>query len=279
MHLILPLCFSGLDNFDFVFLILLRHVDKTSNLAQIIINQHVYLDGIDPNFITSILKGRTNHNVLLLIDGYDEYSPGTNQDIDKLVNQGIGNCLIILTSRPGYLDKQIRDRFDGEITIEGFSEENIKLCSSKYLQSEEKSDKLLQQAKDTGIDDLLRVPITLLMTCVVYDEKEMLPNRKTELVKTIFEMFMNRTTLKSFNRKSYDVESVEMIVLGKFLWQSLQNDVNQLLLNKVRCDKHYLKVHLFHLMYVLITLGLFKVVSLTDVQTCLLGSRSNTITN
>ena len=159
---------SDLDNFDFVFLILLRYVDKTSSLAQfLIINQHVNIEDIDPNFITFILKGKTKHNVLLLLDGYDEYSPGTNQDIDKLVNQGIGKCLIILTSRPGFLDKEIRDKFDGEITIEGLSEENIKLCSSNYLQSEEKSDELLQQAKDAGIYNLLRVPIILLMACVV----------------------------------------------------------------------------------------------------------------
>ena len=222
---------------DFVFLILLRYVDKTASLAQLIINQHVYLEDADPNFITLILKGKTKHNVLLLLDGYDEYSPGTNQDIDKLVNQGIGNCLIILTSRPGFLHKQIRDIFDGEITIHGFSEENIKLCSSKYLQSEEKSNRLLQQTKDAGIDDLLRVPIILLMTCVVYDEKQMLPNKRTELVQTIFEMCINRTTLKSFSGKALDTESVEMLFLGNFSWQSLQKDVNQLSLNKVNYEK------------------------------------------
>ena len=145
--------------------------------------------------------------------------------------------MTILTSRPGYLNKQIRDKFDGEITIEGFSKENIKLCSSKYLQSEEKSHRLLQQAKDAGIDDLLRVPIILLMTCVVYDEKEMLPNKKTELVKIIFEMYMNRTILKLSSRKSYDIESIELLLLGNFSWQSLQNDVNQLSLNKVSYEK------------------------------------------
>ena len=213
-------------------------MDKTSSLAQLIINQHVYLEDTGPNLITSILKGETKHNILLLLDGYDEYSPGTNQDIDRLVNQGIGNCLMILTSRPGYLDKQIRNRFHGEITIEGFSEENIRLCTSKYLQSKERSNRLLQQANQTGIDDLLRVPIVLLMTCVVYDEREMLPNKKTKLVQTIFEMFMKRTTLKSSSRKSYDVESIELILLGKFSWHSLKNDVNQLLLNKVSSEKH-----------------------------------------
>ena len=232
-------------------------MDKTSSLAQLIINQHLYLEDIDPNFITLILKGKTNHKILLLLDGYDEYSPGTNQDIDKLVNQGIGNCLTILTSRPGYLNKQIRDRFDGEITIEGFSKEKIKLCSSKYLQSEEKSHRLLQQAKDAGIDDLLRVPIILLMTCVVYDEREMLPDKKTELVKIIFEMCMNRTILKLSSRKSYDIESIELLLLGNFSWQSLQNDVNQLSLNKVSYENHlYIRL-------------LSVCMSLTELQICL----------
>ena len=202
----------------------------------------MYLKDIDPIFMTPILKGETNHNVLLLLDGYDEYKAGTNQDIDKLVNQGIGNRMAVLTSRPGYLNKQTRDRFDGEITIEGFSEENIKLCSSKYLGSEEKSDKLLQQVKDDGIDDLLRVPIILLMACVVYDEKQMLPNRKTELVKVLYEMCMNRTTLKSFSGKSQEIESIEMILLGNISWQSLQNDINQLLINKVHCQTEYYSI-------------------------------------
>ena len=219
-------------------------MDKTSSLAQIIINQHVYLEDIDPNFITLILNGKNNHNVLLLLDGYDEYTPGTNKDMDKVIKQGIGNCCVVLTSRPGFLDKQIRDKFHGEVIIEGFSEESIKLCTSKYLQSEDKSTKLLREARNAGIDDLLRVPIILLMTCVVYDERQMLPKRKTELVKIIFEMSLNRTTIKIFNTKSYTIGSIEILLLGKFSWQSLQHHVNQLLLNQVSCKKERKKVHL-----------------------------------
>ena len=37
--------------------------------------------------------------------------------MDKVIKQGIGKCFVILTSRPGFLDKQIRDNFDGEITV------------------------------------------------------------------------------------------------------------------------------------------------------------------
>ena len=187
---------------------------------------------MDPNFITFILKIKNNYNVLLLIDGYDEYTPGTNQDIDKLIKQGIGKSLVILSSRPGFLEKNLRDKYDKVLIIEGLNDKNIRLCSSKYLQSQDKSYKLLQQAKNVGISDLLRVPIILLMTCVVYDEKQILPNRKTDLVKTIVEVSMNRTALKIINRKSQDMQSNEIIFLGKFSWQSLQSDVKQLLLQK-----------------------------------------------
>ena len=225
---------SGLDQFDFVFMILLRFVDKSSSLTQLITNQHVYLDDIDPDFMTFILKGKTNHRVLLLLDGYDEYTPGTNKDMDKVINQGVGKSFTILTSRPGFLDKKLKDKYDEYVKIQGLSNENIKLCSSKYLQSEDKSDKLLNEANAAGIGDLLRVPIILLMTSVVYDERQMLPKRKTELVKTVVEMCVKRTTLKSKSRKSYNFDSSEMLLLGKFSWQSLQNDVRQLSLNKVR---------------------------------------------
>ena len=186
--------------FDFVFLVQLRFVDKTSSLAQIIIDQHPYIEDVDSNFITFILKGKMSHSVLLLIDGYDEYTPGTNTDIDKVISLGIGTCFVILTSRPGYLNKQIRDTFDGEIIIEGFSDKSIKVCISKFLQSSEKSDKLLLQAKNTCINDLLKIPIILLMTCVIFEEKQVLPQRKTDFVRIIFDLCMDRTTLKVFNK-------------------------------------------------------------------------------
>ena len=65
----------------------------------------------------------------------------------------MGSIFLILTSRPGeYLKKEDRNGFDGEIIIEGFSEESIRECSTKYLQSEAKSTEMLMQAKETRIE-------------------------------------------------------------------------------------------------------------------------------
>ena len=107
-------------------------MDNASSLSQIIKFQHNFRK-VSIKYIESILEGETNHKVLLLLDGYDEYRRGTNKDIDEAIENKIGNCFLILTSRPRndsgdkkIVSKLIRNRIDGEIMIEGFSPENIK---------------------------------------------------------------------------------------------------------------------------------------------------------
>ena len=155
-----------------------------------------------------------------MLDGYDEYKPGTNDDIEEAIESTIGNCFLILTSRTGdYLSKPIRDKMDGEIIIEGFSEEIIKLCSTKYLQNEERSKQMLKQAKATGIDVLLHIPIILVMTVVVFIQEESLPNTKTGIYETIFRLTMDRTTLKTFGCKSVDISKIsELLYVSRGYW-------------------------------------------------------------
>ena len=178
-----------------------------------------------------------------MLDGYDEYKPGTNIDIDRAIRVKIGNCFLILTSTPGdYLKKEIRDQMDGEIVIEGFSNKNIEKCSIKYLDSEEKSKEMLKQAKATGLYALLHIPIILVMTVVVFFiKKQSLPKTKTEIYKTIFQLVLDRTTLKTFGRKSAAISKLEdlLYTLGEFSWNTLQDDVQQLLLKKVNKTENY----------------------------------------
>ena len=181
--------------------------------------------------------------MLLLLDGYDEYAPGTNTELDRGIEKTIGTCFIILTSRPSEgtdFTYNIRNKMDGEVVIGGFSEENIKKCCSLYLGSKTEAEKLLEEAMaNTGIYDLLKVPIILLMSSVLYKEgdKKSLPERKTELYENISEFMMDRSTLKpnNFGCCSSDVPNLKEMLqtLGGFAWEALQNDVRQLLINKV----------------------------------------------
>ena len=87
--------------------------------------------------------------------------------------------------------------------------------------------------------ELLKVPIILLITSVLYKEGERksLPERKTELYENLYEFMMDRTTLKpnNFGCYSSEVPNLKFILqtLGKFAWEALQRDDKQLLLRKV----------------------------------------------
>ena len=124
--------------------------------------------------------------------------------------------------------------------IEGFSDKNIRKCCSQYLGSKQEALKLMVQAsKNARVYELLKTPIMLLMTSVLYneDETKSLPERRTKLYEDLYEFIMDRSTLKpnNFGCYSSEVPNIQDMLqtLGRFAWEALQNDVRQLLINKV----------------------------------------------
>ena len=231
-----------LEQFDFVFAIKLNLVNKTSSVAEIVKLQHDRFKAMDVSLdhIESIMKGTTKHRVLLLVDGYDEYTRGTNRYIDAVLESRTGSYFLILTSRPGdHLPATVRDSMDGVVMVTGFSLEKICRCSAQFLDSEEMSHQMVLEARKSGIKDFLYIPIILLMTCVVFAEKKSLPKTKTGIVGIIYELMMDRTTLKTFGCKSRNVPNLDKLLylLGEVAWKALQKDSRQLLLNKVKLHR------------------------------------------
>ena len=217
-------------------------MDRNCSLAELVVDEHD-LEKEDMEIVKSILTGKMNHKVLLLLDGYDEYIRGTDTELDRAIDKTLGKCFLILTSRPNEgkdFTQYIRKKMDGEVVIQGFSEENIMKCCSLYLGSESEADKFLEEAeKAADLYELLTVPIILLMTSILFseDDRKSLPERKTELYQNIYEFVMDRSTLKPHNFGCYssEVPNLEEMLqtLGRFAWEALQNDVKQLLINKV----------------------------------------------
>ena len=238
---------GSLKNFDFVFLIQLSKVDSNIPLEEVIIQQHSRLKSknVPRDQIATVLQRK---KVLLLFDGYDEYKKGTNSAIDDAITNTIGNCFVIVTSRPGdYMEKSDVEQMDGEIQITGLSEENIEKCATGYLQSlliscsdkksaESACKNLLELAEEVEIDELLRLPIVLLMVCVLYSNEQSLPDTKTGIVWAIIKMCMDRSTLRLLGKKSSQIENLDkmLFILGELSWLALQRDTKQLHISKVR---------------------------------------------
>ena len=213
-----------LRQFDFLFLIPLRNVNDNSTLPELVKTQLDLDTAIPSDYIDTIIRGKDNIKTLIILDGYDEYTKGTNQDIDRLIATS-RNCFLLVTSRFGeYLKKSARKQMDGEVVIKGFSEENIAKCSELYLESKEISDDFLKQAKQSPIYELLHVPIVLLMSCMVFAEIGSLPRTQTELFRIAREIIMDRSTLKTFGKKSAELEDLNswLDILGEMSWEALQ---------------------------------------------------------
>ena len=235
-------------------------MEDNCSLVEVIIHEHDQLGKEDTELIQAILNGKTKYKVALLLDGYDEYTPRTNIEIDTAIEKAVGKCFLILTSRPQDgtdFTKNIRNKMDGEVIIEGFSDENIRKCCSLLLGREKDCEQFLKEVQKqskkiitstvgyTGLYDLLKIPIMLLMLCVLYNENKhkSLPERRTQIYEELYELVMSRTTLKSnnFNCEASEVENIHsmLLILGKFAWRALQDDVKQLLINKVILNRFY----------------------------------------
>ncbi len=245
-----------LKHLNFVFLILLRHVEGDEPLEHIIMQQHgrLHIEKVSASELKAILEGETNSNILLMFDGFDEYTKGLNNDIDNLLYHGKDNCFVILSSRSGDFLEAIKTQMDEEVRITGFSYENIIKCTKQYLASKQSCDEFLSQAEKAGIHTILKphdhdgkykmylykgllhVPIILLMACTVFLENHCLPSSKTGLFKQIVQMCISRTTLKTMGKTASEVENLNklMVKLGKVAWTALCRESKQLLIYKVR---------------------------------------------
>ena len=155
----LALCWADntadkLRQFDFIFHIALKNVRNNESIENIIVRQHKGLKSrqVSPGEIRSILESNGEYKVLLLFDGHDEYTPGTNQCIDSAITKdSLADCWIILTSRETKQLIPLREYMNAEAEIKGFDSEGVREYMMKCLGSTEKQTDLMIIAKKSRI--------------------------------------------------------------------------------------------------------------------------------
>ncbi len=232
-----------LEQFSFVFLISLRDVNSDRCLESIILEQHGRLKTMKVTLaeMRQICDGKQGGDVLYIFDGLDEYSTGTNSDIDDILLNGKNNTLVISSSRPGDFLKPFRKNSDAEVSITGFSQENIKKCAALYIRDEEKCADFFAQAKHVKLEKLLHIPIILLMACVVFLQNHCLPKSITQLFSQIVDMSISRTALKTMGKNADEISNLDEMkeMLGKLAWNALNRKSKELLIFKVRHENLY----------------------------------------
>ena len=227
-----------LKRFDFIFHISLKNVHPVQPIENIIIEQHRGLSGNDvqPGEIKNIIEGNANNNVLVILDGHDEYKNGTNAYIDKTITkEHLRNCCVILTSRETKDLPAIREYIDIEAEITGFDPERAEEYVTKYLGSQEKCDELMHVARESKIMHfdhdseelvnenfgILRIPILLHMICVLFLRRVSLPSTKTGILSTIVRRCPDWDEIRRTGRRTEkDIEDA-LCRLGKLALEKL----------------------------------------------------------
>ena len=198
---------------------------KVNNpIENIIIAQHSGLEAnkVKPEEIRNILEGNPNSDgrVLLLIDGHDEYKPGTNLDIDKAIEKkSLWNCHLILTSREREEVGSIKEYMDAEFEIEGFDGNCIENCISRsFAHDDLKSDQLLLEAaaNDLCLPDgkggysydlgFLMIPLFLNIICCLFLSKMALPRTKTAIMDSVVNKIIDREAIRGKRTESIGID-------------------------------------------------------------------------
>ena len=161
--------------FSITFLVFLKLVKPGDIIENVIIEQNPHMEGlkISPQKLHNILESFGNR-CLLILDGVDEHTLGTNQDVLKIIKgQKCLNCNIVVTSRP-HSTRQIEQYFPVIAKVEGFTHIKAEQFASKILTDEQKIAAVLDFnhthfSKDVPI---YKCPILLSFLCLLVREDD-----------------------------------------------------------------------------------------------------------
>ncbi len=113
-----------------------------------------------------------------------------------------------------------------------FSKEKTQGYIEQHLGCGQLTD-FMEQVENSGITELLSIPIVVVLSCSLYKENKSLPKR-TELIEKIIFKTIDKSLKKSgIEFPSEQIEAC-LAMLGKLSWESLLKQTQQLLIKKVK---------------------------------------------
>ena len=147
----------------------------------------VAYDGLtleDIQGLTSYIEGTLGEGVVFILDGFDEYAPGSNEDsfISKLVAKKLfSRAIVIVASRPA-ATQRFRSITTKWIEVVGFTKEHVFLYVQTYFEGkQEKAKRLIEHLKQhPNLINLCYLPLHCAMLVFLYEIDVVLPTTETE---------------------------------------------------------------------------------------------------
>ena len=257
-----------LMNFSILLLIKLRDVYDVRNIRDVLLASKL-LASDGPISVDSLYDYMINNQdkVLLILDGYDEYSFAEEHSPILAIWKGeqLRDCHVIVTTRQLKCD-ELRGPSHVQLEIQGFkSWERKETFARKFMAGEEDLDEFMLYLVEKDLVDVAEIPLLLLMLCSLWKEKhhEGLPKSRadifTQFIQTMLDHKGGSHQSMPFQKVTSTEAREDLSNLGKAAFEALLQDRLY-----VRCSE--LPGNISRSFEKLSEVGLFQIVNLTSLN-------------
>ena len=228
-----------LKKFTLLLLIRLRDVCGISDLCTMFKTAEL-LSADDPMAVNNLYEyvRQNQEKVLLILDGYDEYSGGKSSLIHQIWRGSqLRDCCVMITTRPVKED-ELRVPSHAQFELNGFdSWEQKKQFASKILPDEEDVKGLLDYLRKHDLEEMAEIPLLLLMLCLPWKEKKhQLPTSRAKIyigfIQTLLDHMATEDSENVATDKSIEEYQEELCKIGKLAFDALLEDCLHFNFNK-----------------------------------------------
>ena len=257
-----------LMNFYVLILIKLRDVCDVGNIRDVL-RKSKLLASDGPISVDSLYDYIINNQdkVLLILDGYDEYSCVKEHSPILAIWKGeqLRDCHVIVTTRQLKCD-ELRGPSHVQLEIQGFkSWERKETFARKFMAGEEDLNEFRLYLEEKDLVDMAEIPLLLLMLCSLWKEKrhEGLPKSRadifTQFIQTMLDHKGGSHQPMPFQKVTSTEAREDLSNLGKAAFEALLQDRLY-----VRCSE--LPGNISRSFEKLSEVGLFQIVNLTSLN-------------
>ena len=220
-----------LEKFNLLLLIRLRDVCGISDLCTMLKTAEL-LSADDPMAVNNLCEyvRQNQEKVLLILDGYDEYSGGKSSLIHQIWRGSqLRDCCVMITTRPVKED-ELRVPSHAQFELNGFdSWEQKEQFARKILPDEEDVKGLLEYLEEHDLEEMAEIPLLLLMLCLLWKKnKPQLPTSRKEIYVKFIQTLLDHMAIKDSDNvatgKSINEYQEELSKIGKLAFDALLED-------------------------------------------------------
>ncbi|PFX15770.1 Protein NLRC5, partial [Stylophora pistillata] len=215
----------------YIFLMIkLRDVCDMKHIRDVLVASKL-LAGDGPIAVESLHDYIINNQdkVLLVLDGYDEYSCVKKHSpiLEIWRGEQLRDCHVIVTTRQFECD-ELTGPSHIQFEIHGFRDwKQIRAYAGKFLTSEQDVEKFTAYLKEKALKDLAEIPLLLMMLCRLWNDPPLdgLPTSRagiyTEFIQTMLNHKVEREKSVLFQKVTSTEVREDLSILGKFAFDAL----------------------------------------------------------